>query len=85
MLFNWVVPMLVRFPEASILWVPELAPVLMPVVPLRVVPVMVLAVAMVPKPEAMLPEIRAPVVVRLLEVTPDPRVVAESTSVLLIW
>ena len=36
-------PMLTRLPEASILWVPAPAPVLMPVVPFMVVPVMVLA------------------------------------------
>ena len=77
--------MLVRFPDASILWVPAPAPVLMPVVPLRVVPVMVLAVVMVPKPEVIEPLMRAPVVVRDEEVTPDPRVEEDNTSTPLIW
>src|SRR3989338_2996890 len=37
------VPMLTKLPDESILWVPAPAPVLMPVVPLMVVPVIVLA------------------------------------------
>ena len=77
--------MLTRFPVLSILWVPATAPVLIPVVPLMVVPVIVFAVAIVPNPEAIEPEINAPVVVKDEEVTPAPRVEDESTSVLLIW
>jgi hypothetical protein len=76
-----IVPIFERFPLASILWVPAPAPVLMPVVPLRVVPVMVLAVAMVPKPEAMEPEDRAPVLVREEFTIPEPRVVEDKTLV----
>jgi len=41
-------PMATRLPEESILWVPETAPVLMPVVPLMVVPVMVLLATTTP-------------------------------------
>ena len=53
---------------------------LIPVVPLRVVPVIVLAVAIVPKPEAMEPDDRAPVEVRDEFTIPEPRVVDESTE-----
>ncbi len=42
---------------------------------------MVLAVAMVPKPEAIDPEERTPTPVRLEPVTAEPSVVADSTSV----
>ena len=56
-----IVPMLTKLPDASILWVPAAAPVLIPVVPLSVVPVIVLAVVIVPKPEAIDPEASAPV------------------------
>ena len=58
---------------------------MIPVVPLWVVPVMVLAVAIVPKPEAIEPEVRAPVLVMLpwtvvgkveeMEGTPVPLVI----------
>ena len=40
---------------------------------------------MVPKPEAMEPEMRAPTEVREDPVIPEPRVVAERTLVPLIW
>jgi hypothetical protein len=53
-------PMLTRLPLLSIRWVPAPAPVLMPVVPFRVVPVMVLVVAIVPNPVVMEPAPRAP-------------------------
>ncbi len=76
-----IVPILTRFPEESILCVPALAPVLIPVVPLRVVPVMVLEVWIVPKPEAIEPDDKAPTVVKEEVVTADPRVVAFNTSV----
>ena len=56
-----MVPMLTRLPLASIRLVPAPAPELIPVVPLIVVPVIVLAVAIVPKPEAIEPTVRAPV------------------------
>jgi len=46
--------------------------------------VMVLPVEIVPKPEAMEPELKAPTEVKEEETTPEPKVVAESTSVLLI-
>ena len=85
MVFSCVVPILTRFPDASIRWVPAAAPVLIPLVPLMVVPVIVFAVAIVPKPEAIDPDTSAPVVVKDEEVTPLPRVVLERTSVLLIW
>ena len=55
-----IVPILVRLPDASIRCVPPVAPVLIPVVPLSVVPVIVLAVAIVPKPEAIEPDVRMP-------------------------
>ena len=79
-----IVPILTRFPETSILLVPAPAPVLIPVVPFKVVPVIVFAVAMVPNPEAIEPEARAPTVVKLEVSTPVPRVVPDSTSVALI-
>lgn len=77
-------PILVRLPEASILSVPAPAPVLMPVVPFRVVPVIVLAVAIVPKPLAIEPEASAPTEVREEAVTPLPKVVPLRTEVPLI-
>ena|SRR5260221_743133 len=80
-----IVPIFDKLPEESNLNVPDPAPVLMPVVPFTVVPVIVLAVAIVPKPEAIEPLVRAPTVVREDVVTPEPNVVAESTSVPLIW
>ena len=73
--------MLLRFPDESILCVPAPAPVLIPVVPFRVVPVIVFAVEIVPKPVAIEPEARAPTVVSDDVVTPVPSVVAERTSV----
>jgi hypothetical protein len=63
-----IVPILTRLPDTSIRCVPAPAPVLMPVVPLSVVPVIVLAVAIVPKPEAIDPDVRAPVLTRLTSV-----------------
>lgn len=79
-----IVVMLEIAPAESILRVPEPDPVLIPVVPLIVVPVIVFAVAMVPKPEAIEPEARAPVPVILpwtavgsveeIEGTPVPEV-----------
>ena len=54
-------PMLTRLPLLSILCVPLLAPVLIPVVPFMVVPDMELPVEIVPKPEAIEPLARAPV------------------------
>lgn len=70
-----------KFPEASILCVPAVAPVLMPVVPLMVVPVMVFAVEIVPNPEAILPPVRAPVEVREELITPEPKVLLDKTVV----
>jgi len=70
-----------RLPELSILCVPAPAPVLMPVVPLRVVPVIVFAVEIVPNPEAIEPEESAPTEVSDDDVTPVPRVVEERTEV----
>ena len=52
--------MLAKLPEASIRLVPAPAPVLIPVVPLSVVPVIVFSVEIVPNPEAMDPDERAP-------------------------
>ena len=46
-----------------------------------VVPVMVFAVAMVPKPEAIDPLVRAPVPVNDEFTTPEPKVVEERTEV----
>ena len=79
-----IVPIFTKFPETSMRLVPAPAPVLMPVVPLIVVPVIVEAVAMVPKPEAIVPETKAPVLVMLswvavgmveeMEGTPVPEV-----------
>jgi hypothetical protein len=46
--------------------------------------VMVLPVEILPKPEAMDPEAKAPTLVRDETVTPEPRVVAFKTEVLLI-
>ena len=60
---EFMVPMLTRFPFTSILLVPPPAPVLMPVVPFKVRPIMVLVVAIVPKPETMEPVAKAPTVV----------------------
>ena len=76
--------MFVKFPVLSILCVPAPTPVLIPVVPFSVVPVIVLAVLIVPNPDAIDPLTNAPVVVRLEEVTPLPKVEEESTSTLLI-
>ena len=45
-----MLPMLTKLPDESIRWVPAPAPVLIPVVPFKVVPVMVSALSMVPKP-----------------------------------
>jgi hypothetical protein len=73
-----MVPMLTRLPEASIRWVPPVAPVLIPVVPLRVVPVIVLVVEIVPKPEAIDPEASAPTVVKDDVTTPEAKVVPVS-------
>ena len=53
--------MLTRLPVESMRLVPAPAPVFTPVVPLTVVPVIVLLVAIVPKPDAMLPDANAPV------------------------
>src|SRR5690242_6923517 len=77
--------MFAKLPDASILEVPAPAPVLIPVVPFKVVPVMVFAVEIVPKPEAIEPDDKAPTVVKEEVVTPVPSVVADNTSVLLIW
>ena len=55
-----IVPMLAKLPDASIRLVPAPAPVLIPVVPLSVVPVIVLAVEIVPNPDAIDPDERAP-------------------------
>src|SRR3989344_2329105 len=79
-----IVPMLTKLPETSRRLVPPPAPVLRPVVPLRVVPVMVFPVAIVPKPEAMLPPARTPTPVREELTTLAPKVVAERTLVLLM-
>ena len=84
-MLNWVVPMLVKFPLESIRCVPADAPVFTPVVPLRTVPVIVLAVVIVPNPEAIEPDASAPTVVRDEVVTPDPRVLPVSTVVPDIW
>ena len=70
-----IVPMFTKLPDASILCVPPVAPVLIPVVPFSVVPVIVLAVDIVPKPDAMEPEAKAPTVVREDVRTFDGRVV----------
>ena len=83
-MLNWVVPMLVKFPLESIRCVPADAPVFTPVVPLRTVPVIVLAVVIVPNPEAIEPDASAPTVVRDEVVTPDPKVFADRTAVPLI-
>ena len=80
-MLNWVVPMLVRFPDASIRCVPAVAPVLIPVVPFNTVPVIVLAVVMVPNPDAIEPDTSAPTVVKDEVVTPDPKVFADRTAV----
>lgn len=80
-----IVPIFKRLPDASIRWVPADAPVLIPVVPFNVVPVIVLAVAMVPKPEAIEPEASAPTVVSDEVRTPVPSVLFERTFVPLIW
>jgi hypothetical protein len=60
--------MLTKLPFTSIRLVPAPAPVLIPVVPLSVVPVIVLVVLIVPKPEAIEPDVRAPVVTKLASV-----------------
>ena len=78
-------PMLTRFPETSILWVPAPAPVLIPVVPLIVVPVIVFVVAIVPNPLAIEPAAKAPTLVREELITPVPKVVELKTDVPLIW
>ena len=70
-----------RFPVASILWVPAPAPVLIPVVPLIIVPVIVLAVDIVPNPLAILPEAKAPTVVKEEVSTPVPSVLLLNTDV----
>src|SRR5207302_5905046 len=80
-----IVPILTRFPDESIRWVPVPAPVLIPVVPFRVVPVIVLLVLIVPKPEAIEPLANAPTLVNEELVTPLPKVVDDSTEVPLIW
>ena len=80
-----IAAILTKLPDASMRWVPADAPVLMPVVPFTVVPVMVFAVAMVPKPDAIEPDVNAPTVVNDEVVTVVPRVVEERTSLLLIW
>ena len=72
------------FPDASILCVPAAAPVLTPVVPFRVVPVIVFAVEIVPKPEAIEPLLSAPTVVKDELTTAVPKVVAFKTLVPLI-
>jgi hypothetical protein len=64
--------------------VPALVIVPLPVVEMLFEVEMVLVVAIEPKPEAMEPEARAPVEVREEVVTPEPRVVADKTSVPLI-
>ena len=84
-MLNWVVPMLVRFPDASIRCVPAVAPVLIPVVPFNTVPVIVLAVVMVPNPDAIEPDASAPTVVKDEVVTPDPKVLPVNTVVPDIW
>ena len=56
-----MVPILTRFPLASIRAVPAPAPLLILVVPFTTVPVIVFAVAIVPKPDAILPTVNAPV------------------------
>ncbi len=71
-------------PDASILWVPAPAPVFTPVVPLSVVPVIVLAVAIVPNPEAIEPLVKAPTWVSDEFTTAEPSVVADKTGVPLI-
>ena len=57
-----IVPIFTKLPLTSILFVPEPAPVFIPVVPLIVVPVIVLAVRIVPNPEAIEPATNCPVV-----------------------
>ena len=80
-----MVPMFTRLPDESMRLVPPDAPVLIAVVPFMVVPVMVLAVAMVPKPDAIEPEDRAPTVTSPApEVTDEFRVVAVRMSAPLI-
>ena len=79
-----IVPMLTRLPLTSIRLVPAPAPVLIPVVPLRVVPVMVLAVAIVPKPLAIEPELKAATCVKEELTTELPKLVADKILALLI-
>ena len=79
-----IAAMLTKFPDESILCVPAPPPVLIPVVALRVVPVIVFEVEMVPNPDAIDPLANAPTVVREEVRTPVPRVVALSTEVALI-
>ena len=75
-----------RLPDESMRLVPPDEPVFKPVVPFKVVPVMVFAVAMVPKPEAMEPEESAPTVARPAPlVTDEFRVVEVRMFELLIW
>jgi hypothetical protein len=57
----------------------------MPVVPFSVVPVIVFAVAIVPKPEAIDPLARAPTDVSDEVTIDEPSVVPESTVVPLSW
>ena len=56
-----IFPTLTKFPLASIRCVPAPAPVFMPVIPFKVVPVIVLAVVIVPKPEPIDPAVSVPV------------------------
>src|SRR5664279_4163101 len=70
-----MLPMLTKLPLTSIRCVPAPAPVLMPVVPFTVVPVIVFAVAMVPKPFAIEPAANAPTLVNDELTTPVPNVV----------
>ena len=73
-----MVPMLARFPEASIRLVPAPVPVLMPVVPFKVVPVIVPPPVILFDPMAMLPPmvkpVKVPTLVKEDPVTPELRV-----------
>ena len=67
-------PIETRFPDESILCVPAPAPVFKPVVPFKVVPVMVSALSIVPKPDVIDPAFNAPTVVKDDVTTKVPRV-----------
>ena len=74
------VPMLTKLPLTSRRLVPAPAPVFKPVVPFNVVPVMVSALSMVPKPEVMEPLFKAATVVSEEVTTAEPKVVAFKVS-----